>query len=168
MSPVRPTFALVPALALLLGASCARSDPPAAAGAPTANPADALALRQLAGKRVFDRTCATCHQANGQGVPGVFPPLAGSELLLTDDPKRPILIVLHGLSGPVEVRGQTYNAVMPAQGAMLGDQEIADALTYARTSWGNQAPAVDPAAVAALRRSHPRPTFWTWEELRQQ
>lgn len=152
-------------LGLLVCAACSRSEP--ATAAPTGDtPADALARQRLSGRRVFDRVCATCHQANGQGVPGVFPPLAGSQLLLEPDPGRVIRIVLHGLQGPIEVKGQTYNAVMPPQGQALSDSEIADALTYARNAWGHTAPAVSAEAVQVVRVAVKRTTFWTWEELR--
>ncbi|HTT58267.1 MAG TPA: cytochrome c, partial [Opitutaceae bacterium] len=98
------------------------------------------------GKRVFMQTCFACHQPNGLGLPGIFPPLAGSDFLLADH-DRPIRIVTKGLTGPVTVKGQTFNNVMPAQ--VLSDQQIADVLTYVTNSWGNNAA---PYTVDDVRR----------------
>jgi nitrite reductase (NO-forming) len=86
------------------------------------------------GKRVFMQTCFACHQPDGRGLPGVFPPLAGSDFLKADR-ERPVRIVTKGLSGPVTVNGRAFNSVMPAQ--VLTDQQIADVLTYVTNSWGN-------------------------------
>jgi nitrite reductase (NO-forming) len=98
------------------------------------------------GKRVFMQTCFACHQPDGKGLPGVFPPLAGSDFLLADH-DRPIRIVTKGLTGPVTVKGQTFNNVMPPQ--VLTDQQIADVLTYVTNNWGNSAP---PYTVQDVRR----------------
>src|SRR5262245_9976885 len=80
----------------------------------------------------YQTVCITCHQAEGQGVPGAFPPLAGSEWL-TKDGETPIRIVLLGLSGPIEVKGVQFNQVMPPP-AGLSDEQIAEAISYARSS----------------------------------
>lgn len=98
------------------------------------------------GKRVFMQTCFACHQPDGKGLPGIFPPLAGSDFLLADH-DRPIRIVTKGLTGPVTVKGQTFNNIMPAQ--VLSDQQIADVLTYVTNSWGNSAA---PYTVDDVRR----------------
>ena len=90
-----------------------------------------------------------CHQADGKGLPGAFPPLAGSDYLLGDK-DRAVGVVVRGLEGEVVVNGVKYNSVMPAM-TQLSDQEIADALTYAMNSWGNQGGAVAVAQVAAVR-----------------
>lgn len=107
---------------------------------------------QTAGEQVYQR-CVTCHQADGQGLPGAFPPLAGSEFATAANPAVPIRILLHGLQGPVTVKGQQFNSVMPAYGTgvEMSDQEIADVLTYVRQSWGNSASAVTPQDVAKER-----------------
>ena len=76
-----------------------------------------------------------CHQANGAGLPGVFPPLAKSDFLAADV-KRAQGIVLHGLSGKVTVNGSDYNSVMPPM-TQLNDDEVANILTYVLNSWGN-------------------------------
>ncbi|GBD39788.1 Cytochrome c-552 [bacterium HR37] len=119
----------------------------------------------VSGAEVYARVCAACHQPNGQGVPGVFPPLAGSEWVLKD-PETPILIVLHGLQGPIEVKGTVYNNVMPEWGSKLSNEEIAAVLTYVRNSWGNQTAEITPDMVEKVRKeTQERKTHWTQEEL---
>ena len=88
-----------------------------------------------AGQALFAGTCSVCHQGNGAGLPGVFPPLAKSDFLAADH-KRTIGIVLHGLNGKVTVNGQEYNSVMPPM-TQLNDDEVANILTYVINSWGN-------------------------------
>ena len=101
------------------------------------------------GQAVFLANCAACHQPDGGGLTGAFPPLAGSDYL-TGDRKTVLAAALFGLSGPVTVNGQEYNGVMPSMG-YLSDQELADVLTYVFGSWGNSGAAVSVAEVAALR-----------------
>jgi len=101
------------------------------------------------GEKVYGEVCAACHQANGQGVPGAFPPLAGAGEFY-GPPKKHARIIVEGLSGEIVVKGQTYNGVMPAQGS-LSDYDIAAAATYVRHSWGNNDGIVVPADVAAVR-----------------
>ena len=88
-----------------------------------------------AGQALFAGTCSVCHQGNGAGLPGVFPPLAKSDFLGADT-RRAIGVVLHGLSGKVTVNGQEYNSVMPPM-TQLNDDEVANILTYVLNSWGN-------------------------------
>lgn len=102
------------------------------------------------GKKGYDQRCATCHGAEGEGIPGAFPPLAGAEQV-TGAADEMIKIVLHGASGPMKVKGQTYNGVMPAWKDVLNDKEIAAIITYERNSWGNSAGMVTPDQVKALR-----------------
>jgi len=110
------------------------------------------------GKKIFAANCQTCHQANGQGVPGQYPPLAGSEFT-TGGSRRMGMIVLKGLQGPVKVKGQEYgSAVMQPWDKTLTDQKIADVMTYERSEWGNKASPVTTEQIAALRKelaSHP-------------
>jgi mono/diheme cytochrome c family protein len=110
------------------------------------------------GKKIFAANCQTCHQANGQGVPGQYPPLAGSEFT-TGGSRRMAMIVMKGLQGPVKVKGQTYGtAVMQPWDKTLTDQKIADVITYERSEWGNTASPVTAEQIAALRKelaSHP-------------
>ena len=103
------------------------------------------------GKQVFGAKCAACHQASGLGVAGVFPPLAGAEWVLGSE-KVLISILLHGVQGELEVNGNKYNGVMPAFGT-LADAELAAVLSYIRSDWGNKAPPVMAAAVAAQREA---------------
>src|SRR5947207_6130165 len=110
------------------------------------------------GKKVFAANCQTCHQANGLGVAGQYPPLAGSEFT-TGGSQRPAMIVLKGLTGPVKVKGQQFGAaVMQPWDKTLTDQKIADVLTYERSEWGNNASPVTTEQIAALRKelaNHP-------------
>jgi mono/diheme cytochrome c family protein len=110
------------------------------------------------GKKIFAANCQTCHQANGLGVAGQYPPLAGSEFT-TGGSKRPAMIVLKGLQGPVTVKGQKFgSAVMQPWDKTLTDQKIADVLTYERSEWGNNASPVTAEQIAGLRKelaSHP-------------
>ena len=104
------------------------------------------------GKKIFAANCQTCHQANGQGIPGQYPPLAGSEFT-TGGSRRMGMIVLKGLQGPVKVKGQQYGtAVMQPWDKTLTDQKIADVMTYERSDWGNQASPVTAEQIAALRK----------------
>ncbi|MFI4889351.1 MAG: copper-containing nitrite reductase [Steroidobacterales bacterium] len=89
-----------------------------------------------AGEALFAGTCSVCHQPNGQGMEGVFPPLAGSDLLAAN-PRRAISIALNGLTGAVTVNGKTYNSVMPPM-SQLNDDELANILTYVTHAWGNK------------------------------
>ena len=106
-----------------------------------------------AGQALFAGTCSTCHQANGAGLAGVFPPLAKSDYLAAN-PKRAIDIVLNGLTGPVKVNGQDYNSVMPPM-SQLTDDEVANILTYVLGSWGNAGGKVTKAEVAERRKAKP-------------
>ena len=101
---------------------------------------------------MFSANCQTCHQANGLGVAGQYPPLAGSEFT-TGGSRRPAMIVLKGLQGPVKVKGQQFGtAVMQPWDKTLTDQKIADVLTYERSEWGNSAGPVTAEQIAALRK----------------
>src|SRR5438105_9083423 len=105
------------------------------------------------GKKIFAANCQTCHQANGLGVPGQYPPLAGSEFT-TGGSQRMGMIVLKGLQGPVTVKGQQFGtAVMQPWDKTLTDKQIADVMTYERGDWGNSASPVTPEQIAALRKA---------------
>ncbi|MHA6346922.1 c-type cytochrome [Roseivivax sp. CAU 1761] len=104
----------------------------------------------LAGNDLFGDYCATCHQANGSGVRGAIPPLAGSRYVVAE-PEVPVTIVLRGISGPIEVRGEVYDGRMPSFAATLSDEEIAAILTYARSAWGNAAGDITPERVRGIR-----------------
>lgn len=104
------------------------------------------------GEALFGQSCAACHQANGEGIPGAFPPLAKSDYLLADR-DRAIGVVLRGLVGPVTVNGVTYESAMPPM--PLDDNDAAAVLTYVLQAWGNQGSAVSPADVARVRAAAP-------------
>lgn len=118
-----------------------------------------------AGQAIYASRCQVCHQPDGTGMPGVFPPLIGVDRV-TGPPAGVVLILLHGLSGPITVAGQLYNGAMPGWGDILSDAEIAAVATYIR-QWGtNQAPAVAPELVTGLRSAtSSRTTPWTEPEL---
>lgn len=101
------------------------------------------------GAAIFAANCAACHQASGEGLPSVFPPLAGSEWVV-GDPRVLVNIVLHGVSGDIEVKGETYAGMMPPF-PQLSDEEISGVLSYIRSSWGNASEAITPEFIAAER-----------------
>lgn len=146
-----------------------RFDPKTAAG----TGATELTPEQIiaAGKKSYLQTCAACHQASGQGVAGVYPPLVESEWV-TGNEERVIRVLLHGLGGPVEVHGKTYNGAMPAFGKVIGggynwkEDKIAQVLTYIRQEWGNAAAPITKEKVAeVLAKEKDRPKPWTQAEL---
>jgi nitrite reductase (NO-forming) len=100
------------------------------------------------GERVFTQNCVACHQAEGQGIEGAIPPLAGSDYL-NADVSRAIGVVINGLDGEVTVNGETYNSVMPS--LQLTDDDVANVLTYIYSQWGNAGVDVLPSAVGAAR-----------------
>ncbi|MEM1095435.1 MAG: cytochrome c [Bacteroidota bacterium] len=115
------------------------------------------------GASVYRQVCQACHQDDGQGLTGLFPPLAGADWV-TGDADRLIRIVLGGLQGEIEVAGVVYNGVMVSQ-AYLSDEEVSAVLTYVRQAWGNDAPAIAASDVEAIRSGMTRTTPWTVEEL---
>jgi mono/diheme cytochrome c family protein len=115
--------------------------------------------------------CITCHQPTGQGIPGVYPPLAGSEWVNGAE-DRAIRIVLYGLQGPVHVAGKDFgSAAMPVFGQVANsgynwsDEKVAAVLTFVRQEWGNKAPAVSADKVAAIRRAVGDRPSWSQDEL---
>ena len=116
------------------------------------------------GQAIYEALCLNCHQAGGQGLTGVYPPLAKSEWV-AGDPQLLIKLTIHGLAGPTKVLGKDYGLVpMPPMG--LDDQQLADVLTYVRSAFGNQAPAVKVDEVKAVREATKgRTAPWTAAEL---
>lgn len=106
-----------------------------------------------AGKALFAGTCSVCHQPNGAGLPGVFPPLAKSDFLAADI-NRAINVVLRGLNGKVTVNGSNYNSVMPPMN-QLNDDEVANILTYVLNEWGNPGGRVSAEDVKKARTAKP-------------
>ena len=146
---------IVPMLGLTIGACSqeAAESKPAAANDTAVHTAEVSAAGKdelvAKGEAIFNANCAACHQPNGQGLPGAFPPLAGSDFL-KGDRKAVMAAALFGLSGPITVNGVEYNGVMPSMGH-LPDEDLAAALTYVFSAWGNDGAAVSVAEVAALR-----------------
>jgi mono/diheme cytochrome c family protein len=142
------TAVLVPVLIACGGAERQTGDADTA-GSPAVA---AAASGQSGGEQLYLQRCATCHQPNGEGLAGAFPPLAGSEYALAS-PNVPIRVVLNGLQGPLTVKGAEFNGVMPAYGTgiQMSDEEVASVLTHVRSSWGNSASAVTPQDVATER-----------------
>ncbi|HSU55673.1 MAG TPA: cytochrome c [Candidatus Dormibacteraeota bacterium] len=106
------------------------------------------------GKLVYNKpTCVTCHQADGNGTPGQFPPLASSDWVNEAEPGRLIRIVLNGLTGPITVNGKSFNSTMVPWKDQLSDKDVAAVITYVRQNkaWGNKAGAVKPEQVAKIR-----------------
>ncbi|MBK1851226.1 MULTISPECIES: c-type cytochrome [unclassified Marinobacter] len=118
------------------------------------------------GKAIYSAQCSACHQANGQGVPGAFPPLAESEWLLADA-AIPVAIVHDGLQGAIEVAGNSFQGVMPKFGGTLSNAELAAVLSYARSEWGNSANEIDPAAVTEHVERFGERGDWSAEELKE-
>jgi len=108
------------------------------------------AEKEHPGKAVYKKYCLVCHQANGSGVPGMYPPL-GPGSWTGNDPKDLVPMITKGLSGKIEVNGQIYKNEMPAQ-TQLSDQEIADVLTYIRSDFGNSFDPVDVELVKKVRK----------------
>jgi nitrite reductase (NO-forming) len=121
---------------------------------PTAETARTLTKAEqiTQGKNVYESNCLACHQADGEGIPNAFPPLAKSDFLNADH-NRAIDILLHGRSGPITVNGKNYDSVMPA--IALNSEQIANALTYVLNSFGNNGGQVTPAQVDKQRKVAP-------------
>ncbi len=132
----------------LLVAGCGSSSSSSSSTA-SAAPAASAAAAPADGAKVYDTNCSSCHGANGQGSPGAFPPLAANPTV-TGDAAKVVHIVKYGLTGSITVGHSTYNGTMPAWGPPnLSNADIAAAVTFIRSSWGNKAAAVTEADVAA-------------------
>lgn len=128
----------------------AASSPGSASAMAQVSTKDESAGWQALGQQVYGNKCASCHQADGSGLPGVFPPLKGNSVVLDDDPAEHIRIVLEGLSGK-EIDGVAYASPMPGFGNQLSDEEVAAVVNHERTQWGNNANLVGANDVAELR-----------------
>ncbi len=117
------------------------------------------------GETLYLTRCSSCHQADGEGITGVFPPLNEIDWV-TDDKGRLIRIILDGVMGEMQVGNTVYSGAMPPWKAYLNDQEMAALLTYIRTAWGNDASAVTENEVMLVRKAtSDRTQAWTIEEL---
>jgi cytochrome c oxidase cbb3-type subunit 2 len=104
----------------------------------------------IKGRGLYAAHCSACHQQDGDGLPGVFPPLKGSAVVNREDAAKHIQVVLNGMQGG-KVGGVVYTSVMPPFGGALSDAEIADIINYERSTWGNHGQPVTAAQVAAQR-----------------
>ncbi len=100
---------------------------------------DDLAQSIARGDDLYQQYCVQCHLGQGEGVPGVYPPLAGADYFL-DDPDKGIRAVKYGLHGPIVVNGKPYKGYMAKPG--LDDDEVADVMNYLLHSWGNESEVV--------------------------
>lgn len=114
------------------------------------------------GAQIYNSKCASCHQADGNGVAGNFPPLAGSEWVTQDNAEnknKHIEVVLSGLKGEIEVKGVKYNGAMSPWYSELNDDEVMAVVNHERSSWGNAGGAVTAEMVAEVRKSLGYPPF---------
>ena len=119
------------------------------------------------GKKLYLKSegCTNCHQSTGKGISGAFPPLAGSKWV-TGDKKKLILIALHGVRGPIKVKGKNYNSYMNAMGPVWNDSQLADILSYVRHAWGNNKSRVYSREVKELRKKFSsKKGSWLVDEL---
>lgn len=130
------------------------------------HPPPNIPIEIINGKKVFSKNCAACHQASGQGLVPLFPPLAGSDWVDVEGHSRLIRIVLHGLQGPIKVSGKDYNNNMVPWKDSLSDEEIANVLSYIRNDWGNKGSLVKPEEVKEIRaKESGKSSQWTEAEL---
>jgi len=116
------------------------------------------------GRKRFESYCAACHQRGGTGIKDQVPPLTGSPWVAGSE-TRLVRIVLHGLRGPIEIQGKTYNLEMPTF-HLFTDAEIASVLSFVRGQYGRPSPPVTEATVSRIRAAtRDRTTYWTVDEL---
>jgi len=122
-------------------------------------------LKPIDGEAIYSAKCSACHQSMGQGLPGVFPPLDGSEWVTTDNSNLPIQIIAKGLMGKITVGGSEYNGMMPAFSSSLPDDELAAVITYIRGAWSNKASAVNTEDVTeSLAKYSSQSSSWDGED----
>lgn len=105
------------------------------------------------GKKIYETYCFTCHQPQGQGLPGAFPPLAKSDYLVKNDKDTVIKSVIFGLQGKITVNGNEYNNVMVPLPPNYTDADAAAVLTYVYNSWGNPGGVITEAMVSKVRKA---------------
>ena len=142
--------------AVYLGDKAASSTPVAVAAKAQASGELTVEQQVAAGQALYAGTCSVCHQNNGGGLEGVFPPLSDSSWIAEQPKNKLIEVVLNGLTGPVKVNGKDYNSVMPPM-SQLTDDEVANILTYVLNNWDNPGGRVTKAEVAGIRASTERP-----------
>ncbi len=105
---------------------------------------------RVAGERLFEQHCANCHQKNGEGLRGLYPPLAGSDYLKNEFEKS-ICIIKNGTNDTLTVNGKVYNLPMPS--IDLGNIEVAEIVTFVYNSWGNEKGLIDVKEIESLLKS---------------
>jgi mono/diheme cytochrome c family protein len=142
----------IAAVLVLTLAACAKgsnnASTQAAASASAAMQADNPASASD-GATVYLENCSSCHQTNGEGVAGAFPPLAGNPVV-TGSPVTAIAIVKNGLEGKIVVHGNAYSGIMPAWKKQISDQQIAEVISYIRSAWNNNSGGVSLSQVQAV------------------
>ena len=136
------------------------------------HPKSAAGEQFEAGRKVYSTYCSPCHQPSGMGAAGVAPPLVGSEWVLTPGAGRMVRVILHGLAGPIKVKGVDFNGAMVPWKDALKDEDIAAVATFVRQNkdWGpeHNAPAVKPEDVKAIRdATASRAAAWTQPEIEE-
>jgi mono/diheme cytochrome c family protein/glucose/arabinose dehydrogenase len=165
-APPAPTSAPLPEGTTSFAGASASSSFPAGGEKGAHSFVRASGVPRYDGEAIYNAKCATCHQQDGAGLSGVFPPLVGTDWV-TGDEGLLIRILLHGVRGGMEVNGNAYSGAMPPWQDALSDEEIAQVATYVRTSWGNRASEVSTGAVARIRKATSgRSDPWTAEALR--
>lgn len=115
------------------------------------------------GKQLYSIHCQACHQSNGSGIPGAFPPLAGSKWV-NEDAARLVAILLFGIDGEITVKGQTFQGVMPEFKSKMSPDEISAVGTYIRDSFGNSATEISSDVVhQIIEKLNNRATPWQGE-----
>ena len=151
---MRVSTVLSLAACVLATAACSGNQQTSSSSASTAATAPAATIAPMkaatSGAAVYNANCSSCHQSNGKGQAGAFPPLAGNAVV-TGPADKVIHIVKDGLTGSIKVGVQTYNGQMPAWKGSLKSSDIAAVISYIRSSWGNHAPAVTEKQVAAVK-----------------
>ena len=136
--------------------------------APGASPLSPAQKNRMAmGKEYYTRRCSICHRNDGRGITSLGPPLADSEWV-TGPTERLIRIILHGLQGKIEQKGETWNGLMPGHDQVpeFDDDTASGLLTYLHRAWGHAGRIIDPTFVAEVRQLEAeRTTLWTAEEL---
>lgn len=117
------------------------------------------------GQAIYGKVCAACHQSNGQGVPGAFPPLDNSPYVTGPNVERLASIMIYGLMGPIHVNGTVYNSVMTPQGEILKDDELAAVASYIRGAWSNKASGIETTVFQKVREKYGKRGQFNIQEL---
>ena len=157
MRPAR-IVRILAAASLVATAACASHEKPSAnaveiKAASQSTIAETLRVNPASandGGRIYVKNCSSCHQTDGRGVSGAFPPL-DENALVTGDPAQVIGIVKFGMRGKTNVSGASYDGTMPAWGQLISDDDIAAVVSYIRTAWHNTSKPVTLAAVQSVK-----------------